>query len=146
MAVKITGLDDLLLNLNKFVFDTDKAISEAIKVTAFKVHQNAVLDIKNPSIGTYVTRYTAGGQPYDHVASKEGDAPNTDTGRLINSLAVDYSTGDHVAFVYTNLEYGFFLETVHNRPFLEPALDSDKGNFSKRVTMALDKQIKQAGQ
>ena len=130
--------------LNKFLIDTDAAISTAVGKTAFAVQKNAVLAIREPSIGTHVTRYTAGGKPYAHVASKPGDAPNTDTGRLINSIAIKFTTGDQVAHVFTNLEYGFFLETVHNRPFLVPALNAEIRGFENRVTDAVNEQIKKA--
>ena len=144
MAVTIAGVKELKNNLSKFLIDTDKAVSIAISKTAFAVQRSAILAIRDPSIGTHVTRYTAGGRPYPHVASKPGDAPNTDTGRLINSIAIKFTTGDHVAHVFTNLEYGFFLETVHNRPFLVPALNAQIMGFKGRVTDAVNAQIKKA--
>jgi len=142
MAVIVTGLKELNLALKKFLIDTDAAISTAVGKTALAVQRNAVLAIREPSIGTHVTRYTAGGKPYPHVASKPGDAPNTDTGRLINSISIKFTTGDQVAHVFTNLEYGFFLETVHERPFLVPALNAEMGSFRERVIEAVDNQIK----
>ena len=144
MAVIVTGLKEIQQALNKFLIDTDDAISKAVGKTARAVQKNAVLAIRDPSIGTHVTRYTAGGKPYAHVASKPGDAPNTDTGRLINSIDIKFTTGDQVAHVFTNLEYGFFLETVHNRPFLVPALNAEIGGFKDRVTEAVNEQIKKA--
>jgi len=145
MAVKITGLDDVLLNLNEFAFDMEKATERAVKSIAVQVQSGAVKAIKNPSVGTYVTRYTAAGKPYSHVASKEGDAPNSDTGRLIGSVNMSHNTGDLFAYVFTNLEYGFYLETVLNRPWLEPAKEAKKGAFADEISRALDNQIKQAG-
>lgn len=144
MAVVVTGLKELNLALKKFLVNTDDAISKAVGKTAMAVQKHAVLAIREPSIGTHVTRYTAGGNPYPHVASKPGDAPNTDTGRLINSIAIKFTTGDQVAHVFTNLEYGFFLETVHERPFLAPALNAEIKNFKARVTIAVNDQIKKA--
>ncbi len=146
MAVIVTGLKELQHTLNKFLIDTDKAVSIAIGKTAFAVNKRAKLAIRDPSIGTHVTRYSASGKPYAHVASKPGDAPNTDTGRLINSIAIKFTTGDQVAHVFTNLEYGFFLETVHNRPFLVPALNAEIGSFKDRVTAAVSAQIEKAKQ
>tara|TARA_R110000851_G_scaffold4689_1_gene19368 strand:- start:3032 stop:3472 length:441 start_codon:yes stop_codon:yes gene_type:complete len=145
MSVIIKGMADLQGVLNNFAFDLDKAVDDAVKVTAFKVQQSAITAIRTPSVGTHVTRYTGEGNPYAHVASKPGEAPNTDTGRLIGSILVDHHKGDKVAFVGTNLEYGFFLETVHNRPWLEPAKDEQVKSFSENVTRAIDIQIKKAG-
>lgn len=144
MAVIVTGLKELQFALKKFLVNTDDAISVAIGKTALAVQKNAVLAIREPSIGTHVTRYTDGGNPYPHVASKPGDAPNTDTGRLINSIAIKFTKGDQTAHVFTNLEYGFFLETVHERPFLVPALNAEMGEFESRVTQAVNDQIKKA--
>ena len=145
MSVTITGEAELMKALKGFAFDLDKAVDDAVRVTAIKVQQTAIKDIKDPSVGTYVTRYTEGGKGYSHVASKPGDAPNTDTGRLIGSISVDHHKGDKVAFVGTNLDYGFFLETVHNRPWLEPAKASQMGFMKVRIKSAINKQIKEAG-
>lgn len=152
MSVIIKGMADLQGVLNSFAFDLDKAVDDAVRVTAIKVQQSAITAIRDPSIGTYVTRYadtkddqyTIKGSRL-HIASKPGDAPNTDTGRLIGSILVDHNKGDKVAFVGTNLEYGFFLETVHDRPWLEPAKDKEIKSFSDNVTKAIDIQIKKAG-
>lgn len=145
MSVIIKGMADLQGVLNSFAFDLDKAVDDAVRVTAIKVQQSAVTAIREPSIGTYVTKGNGSGNSKTHIASKPGDAPNTDKGRLIGSILVDHNKGDKVAFVGTNLEYGFFLETVHDRPWLEPAKDKEIKSFSDNVTKAIDIQIKKAG-
>lgn len=144
-AVKITGMKSVQAALNEFAFDMDKAISKAIGKTALTVQRGAVALIRQPSIGNAVTRYTAGGKPYDHTSSKEGDAPNTDTGRLINSIAVNHERGAHIAHVFTNLEYGLRLETDLNRPFLEPAKVAEKKTFGKNLEAAIEAQVDKAG-
>ena len=150
MTVTIKGTDELKKALDSFAFDLDLAVDNAVRITAIKVQQEAVKAIREPSVGTYVTRYTApieeGGKAYSHVASKPGDAPNSDTGRLIGSINIDHDKGSKVAFVGTNLEYGFFLETVHNRPWLGPAKDSQIGFMKVRIKSEVNKQIKEAGQ
>lgn len=123
MTVKLVGLDKLIKNLNKFEIDLDDVIDDAVRTVAIKVQQGAIKAIRTPSIGTYVTRYTEGGKPYSHVASKPGDAPNSDTGRLMGSVSLDHVKGKQIAFVGTNVDYGFFLETVMNRPWLLPSLN-----------------------
>ena len=95
-------------------------------------------------MGTYVTRYTAGGKPYSHVAAKEGESPNTDTGRLIGSIALDRVKGKKVAYVGTNVDYGFFLETVQNRPWLQPSLVKEVADFKSNMTRSVNMQIKKA--
>ena len=145
MSVIIKGMADLQGVLNSFAFDLDKAVDDAVRVTAIKVQQSAITAIREPSIGAYVTKGNGNGNSRTHIASKPGDAPNTDTGRLIGSILVDHNKGDKVAFVGTSLEYGFFLETVHDRPWLEPAKDKEIKSFSDNVTKAIDIQIKKAG-
>jgi len=144
MSFKIEGTKALIKALGKAGVNMDEAIDEAVKATAVKVLGNATMAIKAPSMGTWVTRYTAAGNPYDHLASKKGESPNTDTGRLIGSIALDHQKGQGVAYVGTNLVYGFYLETVLNRPFLEPARREEMKGFDKKVKKAVNKQIEKA--
>jgi len=144
MSVLITGQADLDMALKMFLVNTEKAIDDAVRITAVKVQKSAIKSIREPSMGTYVTRYTASGKPYDHVAAKEGETPNTDTGRLIGSIALDHHKGKQVAYVGTNVDYGFFLETVMNRPWLQPAKDREVVFFKDNVTKAVQMQIRKA--
>lgn len=144
MSVTISGLKQLNINIKEFTGDMDKAVDNAVRITAAKVQRTAIKTIRDPSMGTYVTRYTAGGKPYSHVAAKEGESPNSDTGRLIGSIAMDHVTGKKVAYVGTNVDYGFFLETVMNRPWLEPSLNKEIAGFKINMTKAVQMQIKKA--
>ena len=144
MSVLITGQADLDMALKMFLVNTEKAIDDAVRITAVKVQKSAIKSIREPSMGTYVTRYTAGGKPYSHVAAKEGESPNTDTGRLIGSIALDRVKGKKVAYVGTNVDYGFFLETVQNRPWLQPSLVKEVAGFKSNMTRAVNMQIKKA--
>ena len=144
MSVTIGGLKQLNINIKEFSADMDKAVDDAVRITALKVQRTAIKTIRTPSMGTYVTRYTADGKPYSHVAAKKGESPNTDTGRLIGSIAMDHLTGKKVAYVGTNVDYGFFLETVQNRPWLEPSLNKEVATFKSNVIKAVNLQIKKA--
>ena len=144
MSVLITGQADLDMALKMFLVNTEKAIDDAVRITAVKVQKSAIKSIREPSMGTYVTRYTASGKPYSHVAAKEGETPNNDTGRLIGSIALDHHKGKQVAYVGTNVDYGFFLETVMNRPWLQPAKDREIVFFKDNVTKAVQMQIRKA--
>ncbi len=142
MAGEVKGLKGLQFPFNKFAFDLDKAIDDAVRVTAFKVQITAMDNIRTPSrSGNFVSR----GKTARHEISKEGDAPNTDSGRLIGSIAVEHERGSQIAFVGTNLDYGLFLETTLNRPWLEPAKNKEIKFFSDNMSNALDFQIKKAG-
>lgn len=140
-AVEIKGLEALRLSLNKFVFDLDKAIDDAVRLTAFAVQKEAINLIRTPSIGKKYRK----SETVIHIASKPGDAPNTDTGRLIGSIEFTHDRGSQVAFVGTNVDYGAILELSMNRPWLEPAKDNEIGGFSDRMSAVLDDQIKKAG-
>ena len=138
--VNVSGLSDLKASLKQFGINTEEAISTAIGATAFAVHETAVNDIRTQSnSGVKVKR----GNKY-HVVSKVGEAPNTDSGDLIKSMLVDYTKGDTVAYVGSNLDYAFYLETIYNRPFLEPAKQKEMGKFSDRITSAVKKQVDRA--
>ncbi len=141
MSVKITGMAELESNFKKFLINTDVAVDRAVRKQALITERAAVLLIKTPSVGTYVTRYTAGGQAYSHVASKKGDAPNSDTGRLVGSMNILSIKGEQTAYVFTNLDYGNYLETTMNRPFLEPAKEQEKDKFAGFVTAEINKII-----
>ena len=140
MAVTITGLDDVLAKLTGFAVDMDKVIDDTVKITAFKVQSQAIFDIKEPSQGKAIKKGSK-----IHIQSLEGNAPNTDTGRLIGSIMVEHNKGDQFAFVGTNLDYGFFLETVHNRPWLEPAKEAQVEFFADNMKAVIEKEIAEAG-
>jgi hypothetical protein len=142
MSVVIDGLAELDATIKALILDMDKAVDDAVRITAVKVQKNAIKSIREPSVGTHVTRYTASGKPYAHVASKPGDAPNNDTGRLMGSVDVDHKRGRQIAYVGTNVDYGFFLETVYNRPWLEPAKEEEVKGFKQNIIIAIDRQIK----
>ena len=136
--VVIEGLQELNSNFKRFVFDMDTAIDDAVRVTAVKVKNTATQNIRTPShSGKFVGKR-------QHEVSKEGDAPNTDTGRLIGSLQIDHHKGKQVAFVGTDLDYGLILETERNRPWLEPAKEAEVKFFADNVANAMDSQIKKA--
>jgi len=136
----IKGVGELQDALRKFNLNTEKVLDKAVRITAFDVLNNATKSIKTVSKGRQVPR----GDNY-HTVSKEGDAPNTDTGRLIDSIDVVHDKGSMVAEVGTNLPYGAMLETTYNRPWLNPAKDKSMANFSKAITRVVDLEIKRAG-
>jgi hypothetical protein len=134
---KVIGTAKVLANLANIGDSMIDEVSQAIGITAVKVQKEAIKSIREVSHGREVIRYTDGGRAYKHIASKEGDAPNTDTGQLINSLAVDFKRGDMLARTYTNADYAYRLETDLNRPFLLPALENTKEYFEQAVKLAI---------
>lgn len=145
---KITCEDDLIRKMTSLGADMEKALERGIVQTANQVRNSAIKSIQNQTMGTYVTRYSQGGSAYDHVASRPGDAPNTDTGALVNSIAVEKIKGEPVAFVGSGLEYSKYLElgtkNMQPRPWLEPALNANISNLEKNIIKQAKNMIKQA--
>jgi HK97 gp10 family phage protein len=83
-----------------------------------------------------------------HVASAPNNPPNTDTGRLVQSIGVNFEQSKMEAIVGTNLKYGRFLEVgtkkISPRPWLFPAFEAHKEKIRRTVQGALSKSIKKA--
>lgn len=111
----------------------DKLWDEIRKAT-IETHSNAVKAIQKVSVGERQTRY----RPRRNVVvSRPGDAPNTDTGRLISSVAFDLSRARMIGRVGTNVKYGLFLELgtfdIKARPWLRPAFRKALAAYRKRI-------------
>ena len=138
--IEIKGDKQLIANLKDFKVDLNAALDKAVMLVAFSVEAEAKKSIKQPSQGKAVKRGTV-----THIQSLEGQAPNTDTGRLIGSVMTVGIKGKQTAFVGTNVKYGPILEFTHNRPWLEPAKDKKLSLFSGTIRKTVNEQIKQAG-
>lgn len=135
-------LNSILGNLAAVAQDIDNALDHAVNVTAIQTRTRAINSIKEVSEGERVRRYHKGEKPKDHVVSKEGEAPNTDTGQLIGSIKSKHEKGFKVAHTYSDVEHAIHLELVNNRPFLKPAADAEHRNFIKRVKNNVKKALK----
>ena len=103
-----------------------KRMEQARKVALFqiaaKIHESAIKSINENGDGPVAQRY----QPDRKVnVSKPGSTPNTDTGRLVQSIRMEFLNGGATALVGTNLKYGAYLEfgtrTMAPRPWLSKA-------------------------
>lgn len=140
----IEGLSELNATLKKLSRDAGKFSVSAYIAGGKLVESDAKKSIQKKTSGETVTRYRNGGAGYQHQASSENDAPNTDTGRLVSSINTE-PTKDAV-FVGTSLEYGKYLEfgtkDMGERPWLTPALDKNKQNIIDLQIGAINKSIK----
>lgn len=129
--VKITGAEEVERNLQELAKKYSKAVVDAAMTGGQLVRTEAIKSIQAQSAGETVMRNREGGATYEHTASKAGDAPNTDTGRLVGSIHVD-SDGKGVE-VGTPLKYGKYLETgtarMAARPWLQPALEKRRAQI-----------------
>ena len=131
--------------LNSFALDLDKAVDDAVVMTAVDVTNIAVKSINTPSQGRRYVKKDKKGNVKVHIASQEGEAPNTDESTLVNNVTYTHDKGSKVAFVGTHIKYGALLEVEKNRPWLEPAkLEGEKG-FADRMKLAVSNQVKKAG-
>lgn len=139
-SIQVTGVDALTRSLKLLSGNIEDAIDDTVRITAFRVQAKAALLMREPSQGiTYQKTATV-----THTASKEGDAPNIDEGRLVGSIAVEHEKGSQEAFIGTRLDYGAILELEMNRPWLEPAKDSEVRKFDRTLRKVIDSQIKAA--
>ena len=68
-----------------------------------------------------------------HKASAAGQPPATDTGFLVNNIALKIDADSLGASVESRADYSMFLEfgtsKMSARPFMQPALESNKGKI-----------------
>lgn len=133
--MKITGVDDVLKNLDVVLEKYQKATELGLEATAQQVRGTAIKSIQSQSAGSEVIRYKQGGGRFTHIAASEGEAPNTDTGALVKSIAIE-GNGDNW-FVGSGLDYAEYLElgtkNMRPRPWLTPAFNLNKKNIDRNI-------------
>jgi len=77
----------------------------------------------------------------EHQASAPGEAPASDTGRLVNSTRIEYDVPQLSADVVVSTEYAHALEygtqTIEPRPFARPALANKRAEIEDDVNAEL---------
>lgn len=140
-TVKMEGLDELQDALGKLSKDAEKRVDAAVQATGLEVRGDIVKRIQ---------RGPATGRVYgNHQASAPGEAPATDTGRLVNST-VYKREGRISASVGSDLAYAAMLEfgtsKIDPRPAWIPALEDAKPKYIKRLEKALCESINRTNQ
>lgn len=139
----VRGVYDVLRNLDLSENLINRAASSTAETIAQDVRTNAVRSIQSLSSGREVTRYTAAGNGYVHVASAAGDAPNTDSGDLANDIGVDpKGIGFEVisGSAYSeDLEFG--TVNMAARPFMVPAAEKSRGKVAKVLQGAINREL-----
>src|SRR5690625_699766 len=130
-SLRIEGLDELNKTLSELSSKFEQEAGRLVNRTAQNVRTNAINLIRTPSMGDTYEKYNP---RRTHTASKAGDAPNIDTGRLINSLNVTRS-GSTSAEVLANVEYAAWLElgtrNMAARPFMTPAVEQERPKYER---------------
>jgi len=142
VSVKVTGVAELKQKLRSLGGSMEDAIFGGVILTANEVRNTAIKSIQNKSGGTQVQRSRQGGGTYTHTASAAGGAPNTDTGKLVASIAVEPHKSGVYALVGSNLDYAGWLEfgttKMGARPWLEPALRKNIDNLQNNINDVVD--------
>lgn len=118
--------------------ETREHVSAAVVETALDLRTRVVKSIKRRSPGGVT--YQKYNPRRTHQASGPGLPPNTDTGRLINSIEFD-QIGQLTATVGSKLAYAVYLEygtrKMRARPFFRVAVAGIATEFQKRLERAV---------
>lgn len=141
MSYTIEGEEELKRRMLAFGRDMEQAMYDGVIVTANDVRKDTVKSIQDQSFGTYVQRSKqGGGGTYTHIAAAPGKAPNTDTGALASSYAVEGDRDDISAEVGSSLDYAshqeFGTKRMEARPHLMPAVEKNRGELDNNIVKA----------
>lgn len=147
LSGKITGLDKLNKKLNLFKKEVLANQVSAMQEATFMLHGAAVNLIQDNSDGRPERRYN----PKRTVnVSRPGEAPNTDTGRLVQSIKFDFKDNGLRGRVGTNLKYGAALEfgtsKMDARPWLSTAVLLVSKEVAKIFADAFKKSTKEVSE
>jgi HK97 gp10 family phage protein len=138
MKLTLTGSAELQAALKEFGIQADKELAMAVRGTAQNIRSHAIKSIqRGPKSGTV---YEKGTPKRTHRASAPGEAPATDTGRLVGSI--NASVEGKTAEVVADTEYATWLEfgtqDMGARPFMAPAVEKERPAWEKRLDRIVD--------
>ncbi len=143
----IVGTKKLNKALAKLSPEINRRVREELIEGGFLIESTAKKSIQKPSSGiTYIRK----DRP-NHVASKPGSAPNTDTGNLVRNIFTEITDKKNSTkvIVRTDVEYGIHLEfgttNMEARPWLFPAIQKHKRGILKRINQIINNSLKKAG-
>lgn len=111
----------------------------AVQESILAVHAEAVQLIQGSSGGRPQVRY---GPKRTVLAAPVGKPPNTDTGRLVQSIKFDFKNGGLIGRIGTNLKYGKFLEFGTKQMGPRPWLSTAIRNTSKDIAKIFESNLK----
>ena len=133
-GIVIKGIADFISYVDGRSAKAIAAVDAGVVQIAGEIQREAVLSINKQSQGKEVKRGKR-----RHTVSKEGEAPNTDTGRLVGSIAIRHKKGTKEAMVFSDLDYAAYLEFALDRPWLEPAVNLKKPFLQTAIADAMAK-------
>ena len=156
--IETDGFREMMIRFSSLPTDVGVEVRKAVNQGALMVHADAVRSIRSPSGGrVYVRRkarrgkrgFGRGSRTGIHIASKPGDAPNTDTGNLINNIRVSRVKGNtrkgYSVYVRAVTPYAKRLEfgdsELEARPFMRPALAKNAPKIEELIFNAVRSQL-----
>ena len=146
MSVKVSGMRNFQTQIRKLGDSFSDAVNNGVFLAANEIRTYAIKSIRTPSPGKPVKRRSQGGALKNHVAAAPGESPNVDTGKLIESIAVEKSA-DMTYFVGSELKYAKYLEfgtsrMPQPRPWLQPAIRANRNLLIDNIEKAVDLAVK----
>lgn len=141
LSGSIKGAQKVLKKLEKLSVSTEKGQVKAVQEATLLLHNNAVRSLQTKSVGHAEIRYSP---KRNVIVSKPGEAPNTDTGRAVQSIKFEFDNKGMVGRVGTNLKYLAQLEfgTRHIAP--RPWLSLAMASIQKQVGEIFRRNIKES--
>jgi len=137
-TISVTGTKELQAALTALGGDISEAVTDAVNATGLEIRGDIVKRIqRGPKTGR---TYKKSNPTRTHKASAPGQAPATDTGRLVNSITFKQE-GPLTVTVGSQLAYAHFLEfgtrKMAKRPAWAPAAMQAQPKFIKRLEAAI---------
>lgn len=143
IKVSLDGGAELIAALGNMSDDIEREVSQIVAATAMEIQRDAKRRIqRGPKTGIVYQKYNP---RRTHTASSPGQAPATDTGRLVNSIVFDVA--DKLsAVVSSKLRYARDLEfgtrRIAPRPFLTPSVEAMRPKFIGRLKRVIEGEIR----
>lgn len=142
-TLQFVNIKSLTKKLAKYNALVHKAVAEQVTLGTLKIAADAIKSIRNISPGSSPNKK-------NHPVSPPGEPPNTDTGRLIQSIFYKVEDGGLSGVAGTDLEYGKHLEFgttyMDERPWLRPAFEANVQEIQDKISVAVAKAIKKGSQ
>lgn len=129
--VTVAGVEQVRAAIREFGKDIEKQVTDAVNATGLETISDVKRSIQSgPKTGRIYRRGTV-----EHRASAPGQAPATDTGRLVSSIYFK-RVGKYTAAIGSPLDYAQYLEfgtmKIEPRPSWIPAAEKNVPRLEKR--------------
>lgn len=150
----IKGMKSVQKKIDGLHAEVLSAQTEAVAVSTLLIHGEAVKLIQQNSGGHPEIRYGAKGKSGSSskrvvMVSNPGSPPNTDTGRLVQSIKFDFQKQGLVGRVGSNLKYAAWLEfgtkIMEARPWLSTAIENTSRQVAEIFRKAVAKKLNKKG-